>query len=219
MVSEKEIVKTIVISTDWEEVIMNIIEQEGLDPWSIDIVKLVNAFFSYLRTMRRFDFRIPARFILVAAILLRMKCEFSKAEPQEKEEKIPDIGTDVPLLEMPILRRPKRKITVSELVTALKKVMEFEERKKRKKLTIRRKIDMLIEEKVEDIRERMREVFERIKANNVKRFSDLVGEWKRNNITKTFIPLLHLSNEGFVSCNQPEQFGEIYIEMRRDDFK
>lgn len=211
---ERKIIKTIVVSSDWEEVIMNIIEEEGLDPWDIDIVRLVDAFFHYLRTIREFDFRIPARFILVAAILLRMKCEFTKAQPREKEEKLPNIDPNVPLLEMPIVRRPRKRITVAELVTALKKVMEFEERKRTRKLAVRKAVENLIAEEVEDIKERMKEVFAEIKEKNISTFSQLVGEWNRENITKKFIPLLHLSTEGYVSCDQPELFGEIYIKLR-----
>ena len=211
---ERKIIKTIILSSDWEEVIMNIIEEEGLDPWDIDIVRLVDAFFHYLRTIREFDFRIPARFILVAAILLRMKCEFTKAQPREKEEKLPNIDPNVPLLEMPIVRRLKRKITVTELVTALKKVMEIEERKRAKKLTVRKAVEALIAERVDDVKERMKEILKEIKEKNISTFSQLVGEWNRENITRKFIPLLHLSTEGYVSCDQPELFGEIYIKLR-----
>lgn len=212
--NERKIIKTIVVSSDWEEVIMNVIEEEGLDPWDIDIVRLVDAFFHYLRTIREFDFRIPARFILVAAILLRMKCEFTRVQPREKEEKVPDIDPNVPLLEMPIVRRPKRKITVTELVTALRKVMEFEERKRAKKMTVRKAVEALIAERVDDVKERMKEILKEIKEKNISTFSQLVGEWNRDNITRKFIPLLHLSAEGYVSCNQSELFGEIYIRLR-----
>ncbi len=213
--NEQEIVKTIVLSSDWEEVIMKIIEEEKLDPWDIDIVKLVDAFFKYLRTMKEFDFRIPARFILVAAILLRMKCEFTRAEPKQKEEKVPDINPNVPLLEMPIIRRPKKKITVTELVTALKKVMDFEERKRVKKLAVRKAVEVLLTEETEDIRKRMEKILMEIETKNIETFSQLVGEWTRENITRKFVPLLHLSNEGYVSCEQPEEFGEIFINQKK----
>lgn len=216
-INEKELIKTIVIGSDWEEVITNIIDQENINPSDVDIVKLVDAFMDYLHNMERFDFRIPARFILIAAILLRMKCEVLKIkEIKTGEKQLPNIKIDVPLLDLPIIRRPTKKITLSDLINALNKVIEFEERKKNRKLQIRRAVESLINEE-EDIESRINRVFEEIKNNNISCFSQLVQKWERKSIVEKFIPLLHLANSNLIRCNQEETFGEIYISLVKDE--
>jgi len=212
-VDENKLIKTIIIASDWEEVITNIIEEEGIDPSNIDIVRLVDAFLDYLKTLKRFDFRIPARFILIAAILLRMKCEVLKiSEPKEKDIK-PSIDINVPLIELPLIRTPKRKVTLTELINALQKAIEFEERKRLKKIRLRRNVENLIVEE-EDIEIRIEKIYEKIKKENIKTFSALVGEWNRKNIVYNFIPLLHLIMNEKITCFQQETFGEIFIELK-----
>lgn len=218
-IDEKKLIKTIVIGTDWEEVITNIIDEEDINPSNVDIVKLVDAFMNYLHTMERFDFRIPARFILIAAILLRMKCEVLKIKQiKPGEEQMPNIDIDVPLLDLPIVRKPKKKIMLTDLINALNKVLELEERKKERKIKIRRAVENLISEE-EDIERRIIAVLEEIKTNNINTFSELVKKWERKCIVDKFIPLLHLVNDNLVRCDQKEMFGEIYITLPEESLE
>lgn len=213
-IEEGHLIKTIIVGADWEEVLTMIIEEEGIDPMDIDIVKLVDAFLNYLKTLKKFDFRIPARFILIAAILLRMKCEVLKLKDiEEKKEEKPMIDINVPLIELPVIRRPTRPIALTELIDALNKVIQFEERKKLRALRLRRAVESLIEEE-EDIEIRINKIYEEIKTRGINKFSDLVGEWKRDKIVYKFIPLLHLDQSGKISCEQPEEFGEIFINLK-----
>ena len=218
VVDESQLMKTIVVGADWQDVLASIIEEESINPKDVDIVRLVDAFMKYLINMKKFDFHIPARFILIAAILLRMKCESIEIrQPKEKEEKIPDINTDVPLLDMPILRVPRRKVTLADLVGAMGKAIEFEERKKERKMRVRRAVENLIATDVEDIEVRIQKVYDEIKERDVKKLSDLVVKWEREEIVYKFIPLLHLSTNGLVRCDQDELFGEIFISLREPE--
>ena len=156
MIKEQELVKNIIISSDWEEVITNIVIDENMDPWSIDIIKLTDAFVTYLNTLKFFDFRIPARFILVAAILLRMKCDILLEEEKERREEkeiTPLEISHIKSLEAPIKRVPKRKVKITELVQALQKAFVFKEKKKMKKLKLKRTFETLIKYE-EDIEKR-----------------------------------------------------------------
>ena len=216
MIDEQSLMKTIIIGSDWEEVISNIVEEEGLDPWNIDIVKLVDMFVEYLYNLKRFDFRIPARFILIAAILLRMKCEIiSKQEIKPKNEEIPQIDINVPLLDLPMIRKPTKPVSLDNLIDSLNKAIEFEDKKKTRKLQIRRAVENLIQPE-EDIELRMKRVFSEIKNRNIERFSQLVSKWERNEIVDKFVPLLHLSNNGVIRCDQQELFGEIFINVNQN---
>lgn len=215
-VDESHLIKTIVVVSDWEEAIQNIIEEENIDPWNVDIVRLVDSFMNYLRNLSKFDFRVPARFIYVAAILLRLKCEaLVVRELKQKEEKPSDLDINVPLLDMPIMRVPRKRVTITDLISALNKAIDFEERKKEKKMRVRRNVENLIVP-VEDIEVRIKRVYEEIFARKNTKFSELVGKWERPAIVEKFIPVLHLSNSGVITCEQNELFGEIFISLRED---
>lgn len=210
---ESHLIKTIIVGVDWEEVLTMIIEEEGIDPMDIDIAKLVDAFLNYLKTLKKFDFRIPARFILIAAILLRMKCEVLKIKDiKEKQEEKPIIDINVPLIELPIIRKPTKPIVLTELIDALNKVIQFEEKKKLRALRLRRTVESLIEEE-EDIELRIKKIYDEIKTRGINKFSELVGEWKREIIVYKFIPLLHLDQSRKIVCKQSEEFGEIFINL------
>jgi segregation and condensation protein A len=216
MAKEQEILQTIVISYDWNEVIIKLVEEANLDPWDIDITKLADLFLQYLYTLHKFDFRIPARFILIAAILLRMKCEIVKLK-EEKEKKVEKIDINVPLLQPPVTRIPKRRVTLNELVNALQKAIEFQERKRQRKLAVRRAVEALIVEE-EDIETRMKKLYEIIKNDNISKFSELLTTGEREEIVSKFTPLLHLVHNELIKCEQPEAFGEIFIYLLSNEF-
>jgi len=217
MVDEARLIRTMVLGADWHEVLENIVVDEDLDPLGIDIVKLAEAFMNYLQSIKKFDFRIPARFILVASILLRMKCELLLEEEEKarrQEQKLPEINLEnIPQLSPPAVRKPIRKVTLSELVSALNKAMEFKEKKETKQVRLRRAVETLIEPE-EDIELRISGIFSKIsKAGEIK-FSDLVPGWKRSEIVDTFMPLLYLCMRSKIYCDQPEMFSEIFIKVR-----
>lgn len=188
-----------------------------MDPLSVDLIKLADAFRSYLERLHKFDFRVPARFILVAAILLRMKAELLLDEEEERELKTTLVEPlnieNIPTLLPPITRKPTRKVTLTELVSALNKAFEFQERKEGKKLRMRRAIERLIEPE-DDIEVRIKEIYEEIVTKKSITFSQLVPAWKKMEIVKTFLPLLHLATRDMVTCEQEEMFKEIFIRIK-----
>lgn len=217
IVDENKVIQTIILGSDWQEVLTTLVAEQGMDPLAVDIVKLADTFRVYLEHLKKFDFRIPARFILVAAILLRMKAELLLEEEEEKIIKTSQVEPlnieEVPMLLPPITRKPTRKVTLNELVTALNKAFEFQERKEGKKLRMRRAIERLIEPE-EDIEARIKEIYEEIVQKKVITFSQLVPAWKKMDIVQTFLPLLHLDQRGMITCEQEEMFKEIYIRLK-----
>jgi segregation and condensation protein A len=213
-IDESQLIKTIVMAADWQEVVETIVVEEGLDPLNIDITKLVDAFMGYLQKIEGFDFRIPARFILIASILLGMKCELLLEKEEEKELKnidIPKLNLEAPLLIPPLLRKPTKKVTLIDLINALNKTMEIKRRKESVFITKRPEIEII---EPEDIEERIEETYEIIKNTGMIRFSDLVPTWKRKEIIDTLMPLLHLAQRGLVICEQEEIFKDIYIKLK-----
>ncbi len=218
IIDENKLIQTIILGSDWQEVLTSIVVEENMNPAEIDITNLADSFMRYLHRLQTFDFRIPARFVLIAAILLRMKCELLLEEEEKKEEvkaeEIPALNINVPILEPPIERKPTRKVTLNELITALNKAFAFKEKKESKELRMRRAVENLIEPE-EDIELRIKKVFQDIlRHGTIIKFSDLVPSWKRKDIAETFLPLLYLSNRGKVSCEQEEFFKEITIRVK-----
>lgn len=219
-IDESQLVQTIVLGSDWQEVLSTIVIEEGLDPLNIDIIKLADSFKNYMNRLADFNFRIPARFILIAAILLRMKCEIILEGDEEKKivsgQTLPTIDiNNIPELEAPSSRQPARKVTLNELISALNKAFEFKEKKEDKKIRLKRAVENLIEPE-EDIEVRINRIYNKIIDKKITKFSDLVPVWKNKEIVEFFLPILHLCVRSKIYCNQEEMFKEIYITVRSD---
>lgn len=229
---EEEILQTIIKHQAWEDIIYNIVNIENLDPWDIDIVKLTNSFIGYIQEMKTLDFRIPARVVVIAAILLKLKLgilypsgieeDFVLTEEPLISDGLDKITDQVSLLELKSLVKPrvKRKVTLEELMHSLRKAMKVKERKEERISVMRRKIRREIDVEEEDIEKRMVDLMKEIdlllmklKSDRVK-FSQIVGKWERDQIIHHFVPLLHLSTEGKLTTEQKEFFDEIFISKK-----
>ncbi|UCG95203.1 MAG: segregation/condensation protein A, partial [archaeon] len=195
--------------------------------WDIDIVKLADALLEYIENMGVLDFKVPSRIIIIAAILLRMKVVLLVEEKEEEEEKK---GTEeqlidlsqVPDLETPIKRTPRRRVTLEELVGALEKAFRTKDIRETKRVRARKRVEELLEDE-EDIEERIEKLYLQINSiiDELKRgeitFEKLVPKWEREEIVSRFLPLLHLCQQGKVSCEQKEIFKDILIKLKGDE--
>jgi len=223
---ERKILDMIVSEYSWEQILYKVIAWEGLDPWDLDIGALSGAFLSHIKRAKELDFRLPAKYILLASVLLRMKSEYIKMVRQEEPEleiegaEIPgEVPAEIapPKIEInaitaPPKRVPRRKIVVTELVDALRRSLAAQERREKKTRT---RGGIVIEE--DDITERIEGLYSKIsgimssmKAEEVK-FSGVVGKWDRNSIVDAFLPLVYLDHQRRVDCRQEELFKEILI--------
>lgn len=227
MLTDEQLIDLVISEPSWEDVIVKIVAEEAMDPWAVDIIRLTEVFIVYLKKMEELDLRIPARFILIASILLRMKSDVLV----EKEEKIliPDsekepnetlrILAKLPSLKAPIKRMPVKNVSINELLTALKKAYEVKERRIERKRRVKRivafaiplteqeNIAQKIEKLLADINEALVEV------DNIE-FSRLVKKWGRKEIVESLIPLLHLSQDGKIDLTQKELFKEIVVRLK-----
>lgn len=214
----------------WEDVIVKIIAEEQMEPWNIDLIRLADNFLSYLKKMEQLDLRVPARFILIAAILLRMKSDILAPKPErilipesnQEEDKMLRLLANVPPLQPPVKRIPLRNVTMDELITALRKAFEVKERREDRQRRTRQRIEEAIPiHQEEDITERIDKLLNNIlnaltEIDKIE-FSRLVKNWKREQIVEALIPLLHLSQEGKINLEQQELFKEIYVELRKHE--
>ncbi|MCX6821965.1 MAG: segregation/condensation protein A [Candidatus Aenigmarchaeota archaeon] len=228
---EQNLLEMIIKEESWEELIYNIVSYEGMDPWDVDIIKLADSFLKYIEGVKTLDFRIPAKVVLVAAILLKLKSEVLSPLKAEEMEYFPASGLTVDefqqireelsklSLKPPIERHVKRKVTLDELIDALNKAMKVEEKKETVKRVLGKRLKAEIGEE-EDIEVRINELMSEIdgllsklKSEKVE-FSKIVEKWERDEIVRHFMPLLYLSSRGKVATEQEEFFKEILISKK-----
>lgn len=209
-----KVLELIVKGSDWESVLKEIVVEEGLDPWNIDLSSLSDALVNYLSELSTVNFRIPARFILISAILLRLKSE-SLVE-KEVEEKIPETLdlNDLVTLEMPVKRIPVRNISFEELTLALKKVVKTGQAKEERRIMREQKIKNIqnfLELEVDNYVDR---VFEEIQKIRNTTFFRLTKGKENLEASKYFVAMLHLANQQKVSVHQEIVFEDINISLR-----
>jgi len=113
-----------------------------------------------------------------------------------------------------------KNVSLEELLSALRKAYEVQERRTERKLRIRRAVDVVLPAgEVEDITERINSLLNQINSalSEVEsiEFSRLVKRWGRKEIVESLLPLLHLSQDGKINLIQEELFKEIMVKIRR----
>jgi len=231
---EQVLLERIIKQESWEDLIDHIVTMEGLDPWDVDLIKLTNSFLKYIEGMEMLDFRIPAKVVVVAAILLKLKTEivWPTIRQQLTEYSFEDLQDDLTsyeeikqrlqqmTLEPGPIRIVKRKVTLDELLGALQKAVKIEERRETKKKKLGRRIGREIDLTEEDIEKRINTLMFEIDSFLVQlgsdkvEFSKLVKIWDRDQIVGTFLPILYLATRGKVSTEQEDFFKEIYISRK-----
>lgn len=219
---ESDIMQMIISDQSWEQIIQEIITSESLEPWDLDICKLSDGFAGYISKLKIMDFKVPAKYVIIAAVMLRMKSDdlqlldFGREPEPDFEAEIAGSGiqrVDVSPLALPPRRVARRKIAIEELIAALRRVLATQERRE-----IRRHIAPSIEISNFDIGERINSLYSRISSlmaqlnSGTLKFSDVVPKWERGHIVETFLPLMHLDNDRKLNCRQDEFFKDIFIE-------
>lgn len=220
-----KIMRMITSPSSWEQVIYEVIAFEGLDPWDLDLTKLVEGFLEYMKGLEQMDFKIPAKYVMVASTLLRMKSDhlpllnyFQEQENGDVVEEGSEIiaGTEEPALNpltIPPRRLPQRRVVISELVQALRKVLGTQKRRELRNERAGRWIYIYgddLGKRISSLYDRINAILSRVRKKEVG-FSKLVTEWNKPGVANTFLPLIYLDNQKKVECRQEEIFDEIYV--------
>jgi len=219
----------------WQTLIYDLIKSERMNPWDIDISLLSNRYIETLRKLKEANFLVSGKVLLAAAILLRIKTEKLLEEdfanfdallyPQEMSED--DLYTEItkdfierehPKLTIRTPLARKRKVTIQDLMFALQKALEVNERKILRKIR-EKEIHVQIPEKKMDITKLIKNIYEKIVnffkfKKEILTFDKLVESEKKEDKILTFISLLHLDTQEKINLIQEQAFGEIKIEIR-----
>jgi len=222
------------IGESWEGVLEHL--TSDMDPWNIDLAVLARRYRDYVRALQDLEFEVPGRMVLTCSILLRMKSDvlLASERPTDRGDLVAELEEaieeeifeweeppDSSAFSLPILRRPRRQVTLFDLQRALKAAMKVS----------RRRAERLIE-RVEaegddpfdnyeiggiDFADRLRTLFEKIKdllsGRRVLSFFRLLERGDKEERVQRFFEILHLAAEGEISCSQKEFLGDILIRL------
>ena len=224
----------------WQSMIYQLVRQEGMDPWDVDVSLLSQRFLEMLRKFKEMDFRVSGKILLAAAILLKLKStrlldheigEFDRmmqSSDTSEEEFYDDIEQELAYQRdvskmtdeekyklIPRTPQPRsRKVSVHDLVDALNKALEVKHRRVRYSIP---EISVEIPEKQTDMSVLISDLYMKIKGYFQKKnygklnFSQLIPSESKEDKIYTFMPLLHLTNQRKIDLEQEQHFGEIEI--------
>jgi len=193
-----------------------------IDPWDVDIARTTEKFLRYIDSLEKRDLRIPARTLLYASILLRMKSdsmeETTTGEPeQEPEELEQQEEEEIDTLPRPPLRRhTKRPVTLDELISELKKAELVGRRKAMRERwpgTEEKVLDLSHDEGIEDRIKSLGPILDDMfMANKTVSFQDINS---RNSETEdgvtNYVSLLFMAHRKQVWLDQEEIFGDLFV--------
>lgn len=203
------------------EVLVELAKTGDIDPWDIDIALATEKFLEHIDSLEKQDLRIPARTLLYASILLRMKSDLMEEDSRDEEpldEPFPDYIIDDDyqmerkLPKPPVRRRMKRPVTLDELISELKKA----EMVGRRKVLRERKAPDPVEEDVdisheEGIEDRIKTLGPVISEMLNKKERVAFDEIEDDDKILNYISLLFMANRKQVWIEQEKLFDELYL--------
>ncbi|MFH0961736.1 MAG: segregation/condensation protein A [archaeon] len=199
----------------WDSQLVELVREEKINPWDIDITALTAGYLQRIMAIQALDFRIPGKAVITAAVLLKLKSEklfFEERERGERASLAPsalqiDIES-VPDLH-PVRRIVERKITIVELVDALRSAFEVEKRKLLRKKNFRQIGVRITTANIDAVMRDLRVIFDDLfHARESIEFAEIL-RYKKFEIA--FLSILHMANNGELDLFQEEWNGSITI--------
>lgn len=205
------------------EVLVELAKRGEIDPWDIDIALATEKFLQYIDSLEKRDLRIPARTLLYASILLRMKSD--SMEGQKEEDPEPEVEETLGEMEEeieenlprpPVRRLTKRPVTLDELISELKKAEMVGRRKAlRERWPITEEIPMDvshdegIEDRIKALGPILDDMFMETKTIT---FQDINSKnSKTEDGVTNYVSLLFMAQRKQVWLEQEEIFGDLFV--------
>ena len=179
-----------------------LVEEGKIDPWDVDLEKLINSYLEEIKRIELRDLRVPAKVVAFATFLIKKQLEILFPKPPRP--------------------RVRKKITLQEIeqefeATAVEEIVETAKRrvsKKRsssKRKTKRETLPLeppLHKAKLEEVLEYLLNLLEELEEEKRVPFS---GFATKNDYVAKLWGLLNLTYEGKMDMKQETPFGEIYF--------
>ena len=221
---------------NWQTIIYDLIKTEQLDPWDIDIKLLAERYIEVIQQLEEGDFFVSSKVLLACSLLLRLKSEIlinsyiqdlndalygQKDSKKYEFERIEIDEGELPTLvpRTPMARH--RKVTLKELMTALNKAIDTENRRIKREIKGRqaeKSISTVLPKGIQiPLKVKVKDIFRIIQGhieqnNNHMKFSHLAPS--KEEMLASFIPILHLSNNEKIYLRQQAHFDEIHMSLK-----
>ena len=191
-----------------------------MEPWNVDVGKLVVGFLNEMKRMGDIDFRISGNALYSASVIFMRKTR----ELVELGILPPETDVDDEELEIPLIRPPfrltNRRVTIEELLIAMDHVLSKGPRTRRTptKRQYRSKddtISLTMNVNQANIEETIAEVYEDLqklmKVGDISKFTDILMNNTRKEIVRIFFSILFLYARAFIDIWMDENV--IWIKM------
>ncbi|MHA2027376.1 MAG: hypothetical protein ACW98U_15865 [Candidatus Thorarchaeota archaeon] len=190
----------------------DVLQLDKVEPWNVDVGKLVGGFLDEMKRLGDIDFRISGNALYSASVIFMRKTrELVELGLLPPEEDLDDGEIEIPLIRPPF-RLTNRRVTLEELLVAMDHVLSKGSRRqtptkkkyrsKSEPLTFRMNIDQAnIEETIADVYE---DICRLMKIGEITKFVDILMNNTRQEIVRVFFSLLFL-------------FGRAYIDIWMDE--
>ncbi|TXT56653.1 MAG: hypothetical protein BAJATHORv1_20243 [Candidatus Thorarchaeota archaeon] len=201
----------------------DILQLDKVEPWNVDVGKLVAGFLLEMKRLGDIDFRVSGNALYSASVIFMKKTrdlvELGILPPDENEGDDDDI--EIPLIRPPF-RLTNRRVTLQELLIAMDKVLSKGVRRRSmpsRQRTQRSTVDPVsftMEVNKSDVEETIAEVYEDVtkivKVGEILKFTDILMNYTRKEVVRAFFAILHLYAREFIDIWM-DQDSIIWIKM------
>lgn len=202
----------------WDSQLVELVKEEKINPWDIDITVLTGRYLERISAIVKLDFRVPAKALITSAVLLKLKSEklfFEEKEKIEREARTVADALEIDINSVPDLhpvrRIVERKITIVELVDALRSAFEVEKRKLMRRKNLRQIGVKITTANIEEVMRDLRVIFDDLFSARERVFFSEILRYKKFEIA--FLAVLQMANNSELDLIQEEWNGP--IEIRR----
>lgn len=214
---------------DWKTILLDLVRNEKMDPWNIDISELSQKYLTKINSMQEVSLRIPANAVLACAILLKIKARTlklsgieSELDDELREKILEEVRKERESLfsELPGLENPRRlregAVSLDTLVSAIEDIISKSKKKAGlKRIIAPEELKFTMPVQTMDLEKETERLWERILASvdetGTVLFSTLTIGASAIQMIASFIALLFLVNREKVNAFQEDFFGEIFI--------
>jgi len=219
--------REIIQNDRWKDVLIDLVIGNKIDPWDVNIEIVAGEFLKYIRHMNEYDLSVPANIVLATSIILKYKANTLKYifgnENENDGDEYSDDALDMPPLDgipqLTMINRipPKRKVTLTELINEIEKVMKYDEKPDRYRKEKIKYYPLILNISEGSTEEKINEIYVKIEKNIDKEgwttFSRIVDNKEPYTLVSTLLGMLHLRQREKIIIKQEDIFDEIFVRI------
>ncbi|MHA2423288.1 MAG: hypothetical protein ACXAEF_00740 [Candidatus Thorarchaeota archaeon] len=199
----------------------DVLQLDKVEPWNVDVGKLVGAFLREMKRIGEIDFRVSGNALYSASVIFMKKTrelvELGILPPDTDDD---DDDFEIPMIHPPF-RLTNRRVTLQELLVAMDRVLSKGVRRRSSptRRKTRARVDPLsftmeinranVEENIAEVLADLRKM---MKINEIVKFRDILLNNTRKEIVRVFFAVLHLFARTYIDIWEDEK-GIIQVQL------